>query len=139
MARSIRRAPISPPPPPPGICRAFVFCFQNCGKCPTVGPAYAYKCLFVCLFVFKQMINTGQGWSSSQSSRPFSVSLALMKYSVKESTRSKEPNQFKARELLSLDNFMAAGWPSRAFAPTHRQDISAKKGDCKVNYKVKIF
>ena len=26
-----------PSPPPPDICRAFVFWFQNCGKCPTMG------------------------------------------------------------------------------------------------------
>ena len=33
-----------PPPPPRAICRTFVFWFQNCGKCPTVRLAYAYRC-----------------------------------------------------------------------------------------------
>ena len=50
MARSIPSA-ITPPPPPPAICRTFAFWFQNCGKCPTVGSAYAYKCLTVGLWM----------------------------------------------------------------------------------------
>ena len=42
MARSIPSM-ITPTPTPTGICRAVVFWFQSRGKCPTVGPANAYK------------------------------------------------------------------------------------------------